>query len=167
MFSHVVTCSSSSFIWKNMFDKRKHMYINQGNLTEHAQVINAYQHIEFCPENSCLHKRFWWAKHAGEVESITMHIVVTMHLFWREQIIRNMIRILYMVPVCKEYSLCLLLKCQSEIFVYAFWMRKRYSWNKNKNAMANDYISIFIKVLVVELVYLKFSMSTYGVRVGF
>ena len=54
----VVVVLSSFFIWTNMFDKRKRMYINQGNLTEHAQVINAYQHIEFCPENSCPHKRF-------------------------------------------------------------------------------------------------------------
>ena len=27
-------------------------------LTKHAQVINTYQHIAFCPENSCPHKRF-------------------------------------------------------------------------------------------------------------
>lgn len=43
---------------ENMFDKRKHMYINQGNLTKHAQVINTYQHIAFCPGNSYPHKHF-------------------------------------------------------------------------------------------------------------
>ena len=43
-------------LFGNAFDKRKH--INQGSLTKHAQIINTYQHIAFCPGNSYPHKRF-------------------------------------------------------------------------------------------------------------